>query len=252
MAKLGSPLGMLPVTGMPCAGRAKQGRNKDRQGDDDEPDGLTRQKARAKQEQRDRHEPDRQNDPMDIAELAEEPDQAIEEIVPTAGDPEEAGQLRHDDGEPGAGLEANQNAVADQAHQHAEPEDPGNQAQDRHGKGRHAGNLRVSDRIACRQRPDRARDHQRDRRGRTNRKLTRRAQQRVADAAQHVAIDADLRRQAGERRVGKRHRNRVSRQRHAADDVGRQPGGAISGEPVRRREEFSPARCHVGHLHRAA
>ena len=55
----------------------------------------------------------------------------------------------------------------------------------RHGKGRQARDLRIADRIARGQRADRARDHQRDRRGRADRKLTRGAEQRVADAAEH-------------------------------------------------------------------
>jgi len=70
-----------------------------------------------------------------------------------------------------APLEADQNAVADQAHQHAEPEDPGDQAERRNGKGRNARNLRIADRVARGERSDRTCDHQRDRRGRADREL---------------------------------------------------------------------------------
>src|SRR4051812_29640720 len=59
----------------------------------------------------------------------------------------------------------------------------------------------------------------RDRGSRTDCQLTRRAQQRIADAAEHVAVDADLGRQARQRGIGQRHRNGVSRKRNAGDGV---------------------------------
>ena len=88
--------------------------------------------------------------------------------------------------------------------------------------------------------PTRAGNHQRDRRGRADRKLARRAEQRIADAAKHIAVDADLRRQAGQRRIGERHRDRISRERHAGDDIMAQPGGAIFGKPRAGGKNFIP------------
>ena len=183
---------------------------------------------------------------MNAADLSDKRDQAIEEITTAAGNAEQARQLRHNDGQPRTGLEADQNAVADQPHQQAEPEEPGDQAKSRDGKGSNTRNLGIADRIARREGSDRSRGHQRDRRGRADRKLARRAEQRIADAAQHIAVDADLRRQAGERRIGQRHRDRVSRKRHAGNDIGAKPGGTVFGEPLRGRKELCSVQLHDG------
>ena len=97
------------------------------------------------------------------------------------------------------------------------------------------------------ERADGAGDHQRDRRGRADRKLARRAEQRIADAAEHVAVDADLRRQAGQRGIGQRHRDRVGGERYAGDCVGRPPLPAIRGKPAEWRENrIQPTRCSDG------
>ena len=191
------------MTGTPSAGRPSSVATTIDSDDHGKPDRLARQKPLAEQQQQDRHKPDRQHDPVDAAELAGELDQAIEEIVPAAGDAEQARQLRHDDGQARAGLEADQNAVADQAHQHAEPENPGDQAEQpppQRPPGWRSGAYRTASPPASAPTvpaiiseiaevgPTASwRDD---------------AEQRVADAAQHVAVDADLRRQAGKRRIG--------------------------------------------------
>ena len=190
------------MTGTPRDGRPKQCRHHDRQRHDGESDRLSRQQPFAEQQEQERNGADRQDEQIDVAELTGEPDRAVEEIVAAAGNAEQARQLAHDDGESGAGLEADQNAVADQANENAEFEKPGDQAKQRHGAGRKACDLRISHRIPAGQRPDSARNHQRDRGGRADRKLARRPKQRIADAAKHIAVDADLRRQAGQRRIG--------------------------------------------------
>ena len=149
--KLGSPFGISPVTATPSAGSPKHCRNEDGQDDNGKPNRSSRQEPCTKQQQRDRCKPDRQHDPVNAAELSDKRDQAIEEIMTAAGNAEQARQLRHDDGQPRAGLEADQDAVADQPHQHAEPEEPGDQAKSRDGKGSNTRNLGVADRIARRE-----------------------------------------------------------------------------------------------------
>ena len=57
-------------------------------------------------------------------ELADEQQCPFKEIVSAAGNAEQARQLGHHDRQPGAGLEANQDTVADQAHEHAQAEQP--------------------------------------------------------------------------------------------------------------------------------
>lgn len=98
-------------------------------------------------------------------------DRAVEKVVAAAGDPEQARQLAHNDGEPGTSLEANQNAVADKADENAELEQPGDEAQHRHREGRQACDLRIAHRIPAGQRADGTGDHQRDSRSRTDREL---------------------------------------------------------------------------------
>src|SRR5712675_2406152 len=65
-----------------------------------------------------------------------------------------------------------------------------------------ARDLRISYRVPSGQRPDGAGHHERDRGGRAGRKLARRSKQSIAEAAKHVAIDADLGRQPGKARIG--------------------------------------------------
>ena len=156
-AKLGRPFGIVAGDGNAERRQAECRCDNDRQDDDRKSDRPARQQALAQQEQQDRHKPDRQHDPVDAAELSDKRDQAIEEIASAAGNAEQARQLRHDDGQARACLEADQNAVADQAHQHAEPENPGDQAEHGNGQRRQARDLRIADRVAAGERADRAR-----------------------------------------------------------------------------------------------
>ena len=135
----------------------------------------------------------------------------------------------------GAGLEPHEDAVADQLHEPAQPQQPGDQAQHGYGEACEAGDLRVALRVSVRHRTDRSGNHQRDGGGGPDRQLTRRAEQGVAEPAEQVAVDPDLRRQAGQPGIGERNRDRVGRQRHAGDGIGRQPGRTIFRQPTRRR-----------------
>lgn len=126
--------------------------------------------------------------------LPDQLDDTIEEIVAAASDAEQARQLAHDDGEPRPGLEADQNAVADQPDEHAELEQPGEEAQNSHREGSQARDLGIAHRIAAGERADRAGDHQRNRGGRAHCELSRGSEQCIANTAKHVAVDADLRR----------------------------------------------------------
>ena len=181
---------------------------------------------------------------LHLAELPGKQQRPLEEIVPAAGHAEQARQLGHGDGQPGAGLEADEDAVADQLHQHAQPQQPGEQAKRGHGEGGEAGNLRVALRVPFGHRTHRSGDHQRDRRGRPDRQLAGRSEQRVAEPAEQVAVDADLRRQAGKPRIGERNRDRIGRQRHAGDDIAgaarphgtppaNAPAGIVGATPMR-------------------
>src|SRR6266550_8766861 len=129
---------------------------------------------------------------MDIPDLTRKPDRPVEEVVPAASHAEQVRQLTHYNCEPGPRLEADENAVADQTHENAELEKPGDQAKQCHRACSKTRDLRISYRVPSGQRPDGAGHHERDRGGRADRKLARRSKQSIAEAAKHVAVDADL------------------------------------------------------------
>ena len=92
--------------------------------------------------------------------------------MPAAGNAEQARQLGHHDGQAGAGLEPDEDAVADELDQRAQPQGPRKQAKQGHGEPGEAGDLPVAHRIAPRHLRDRAGEHERDGRGRPDRQLT--------------------------------------------------------------------------------
>ena len=94
------------------------------------------------------------HDKLHVPQLSEQQVDALEEIMTAAFHAEQFGQLRHRDRQSGADLEADQDAVADQSHQHTQPEQPGKQTQARHGERRKARDLHVARRIAFRHRTD--------------------------------------------------------------------------------------------------
>ena len=87
-------------------------------------------------------------------------------------------------------------------------------------ESRKACNLHIALRIAFGHLNHAGCDHQRDRRCGPDGELPRRAEHRVAEPAQQVAVNADLRRQAGKRRIGERDRDRIGGQSNARYNVG--------------------------------
>ena len=221
--------------------KPKQRCSNDRQRDNAERDRLSGQQAFAEHEQPDRDDADGENEEVRLAELPGKQQDPLEKIVPAARHAEQARQLGHGDGQSRAGLEAHEDAVADQLHQHAQPQQPGDQAKRRHREGCEAGDLRVTLRVALRHRPHRSGNHQRDGGGRPDRQLTRRSEQGVAQTAQQIAVDADLRRQACKPGIGERNRDRVGRQGYAGDDIAGQPGSSVFSQPTGRRKPPEPS-----------
>ena len=104
---------------------------------------------------------DREHDELCLADLSGKQHRPLEKIVSAAGHAEQAWQLGHRDGQSRAGLEAHQDAVADQLYERTQPQQPGNQAENRHGEAGKAGDLRIALHVAARHFPDGARNHQR-------------------------------------------------------------------------------------------
>jgi hypothetical protein len=86
----------------------------DRQPNNSERDGFSRQPALAEHEQHDRGDTDCKHQVMGLAELPGKQHGPSEEIMPAARRANQARQLGHGDRQPRPGLEAYQDAVADQ------------------------------------------------------------------------------------------------------------------------------------------
>ena len=245
-SRVGRPAGISPVVGTPRAGSPSSGCRDDRKRNDPERDRLSRQQALAEHEQHDRDDADGKHEVMHLAELPGEQHRPLKKIVPAAGHAKQARQLGHGDGQPRAGLEAHEDAVADQLHERAQSQHPSEHAKRGHSEACEARDLCIALRVAVRHRPHRAGNHERDGGGRSDRQLTRRPEQGVAEPAQQVAVDADLRRQAGKSGIGERNRDRVGRQRHAGDDVTTQPGRTVFRQPTRPAESAEATSVRSG------
>ena len=220
----------------PKRGKPKHGSGDDRQRHNAERNRFAWQQALAEHQQHDRDEADRKYEVAGLAELPGEQHSPLKKIMPSAGHANQARQLGHRDGQPRTGLESDQHAVADQLYEHAQSQQPGDQAKHRHREAGEAGDLRIVLRISTCHVPNSAGNHERDGGGRSDRQLARRPEQSIAEPAQQVAIYADLRRQAGKSRIGKRNGDRVGGQRDPGDDITAQPGGAIFRQPTCRRQ----------------
>jgi len=152
--------------------------------------------------------------------------------VSAAGNAEQTRHLGHCDRQTGARLEPHQDAVADEAHQHAQPQEPRDQAKQGHHAGREAGDLGVALRIPVSHRRNGTRDHQGNRRGRSDCQLARGAKQGVAEPTQQIAVNARLRRQPRKSGISQGNWNRVGRQRRARDYIAGQPFNPIVRQPA--------------------
>ena len=103
-------------------GKPKHGGGDDRQGNNAERNGLSWQQALAEHQQHDRDDADGKYEVVGLADLPGEQHGPLEEIVSAAGHAKQARQLGHRDGQPRAGLEADQDAVADQLYERAQPQ----------------------------------------------------------------------------------------------------------------------------------
>ena len=221
---------------------ARLRQRRDAQHDDRGDDHEQRDRARgrvllAEQQHGDGHESERQHHEVGVAELRAEDPHALEEMLAAALDAEQLRQLRHRDGQRRAGLEAEQHRLADEVDQRRQAQRPGDHADQRdHHRGQQR-DLGGALRIAGRHGGERGSDQHGDRRGRPDGELSRGAEQRVGESGDHVAIDAEVRGQSGERGVGERHRNRIRRERDAGDRVVTQPRRLVLRQPVERRHD---------------
>ena len=103
--------------------------------------------------------------------------------------------------------------------------------------------------------PHGAGNHERDSGCRSDRELTRGAEQGVAEATEQITIDADLRGETGKPRIGERNRDRIGRKRNAGDDIAAQPWSTITRQPLCGREkphQSTPACVRIRHARRFA
>ena len=110
--------------------------------------------------------------PYGLPELPDQHMDALEEIVSAARYTEQGRKLSHRNGEASTDLEPDQDRVADQERDHAQAQEPREKTQYGDREGSEARNLRITLHVAIGHDADTGCDHQRDRRGRANRKLT--------------------------------------------------------------------------------
>ena len=108
-------------------------------------------------------------------------------------DAEQARQLRHRNSQAGTGLEAHKDAVADQLYERAQSQHPSEHAKSCDGEGHQAGDLGVTLRVSLGHRAHGPGNHQRNGGSRPHRELTRGSEQGIAQSAEQIAVDANLR-----------------------------------------------------------
>ena len=133
----------VPGDWHPKRGKPKHGGGDDRQCNDAERDGLAWQQAFAEHQQHDRDDADGKYEVVGLADLPGEQHGPLEKIMPAAGHANQARQLGHRDGEARAGLEADQDAVADQLYERAQSQQPSDQTKYRHREAGEACDLRI-------------------------------------------------------------------------------------------------------------
>ena len=119
-----------------------------------------------------RHNADDKNEVLHLTELPGQQKRALKKIVAAALHAEQAWHLGHSYGQSRTGLEAHKDAIADQFHQHAQPQQPRKQAERRNSKGSEAGNLRISLHISAGHFPHRSGNHEGNGGSGSDRKLT--------------------------------------------------------------------------------
>ena len=183
-----------------------------------------------------RRRADEEGDPARAAELADEPPELLEEVTLGLLDPEQLRQLADDDREREADDEALQHRLRDEARQEAEPEEPG-------GEGEEADDQRERDRELD-ERIRARRSEIADRGGRERRRGRHRPRDEVAGAPERGVedqragrrVEADDRRDTGDRRVRERLRHEHRPNGQSGDDVAAQPPPLVAVEPAEHRE----------------
>jgi hypothetical protein len=172
---------------------------------------------------------DQKNGRPGIPQLPKEQDAALEEMIASTRDSEQLGQLRYRDAHCRAGLEADQDGFGDEVDKRAEPQRPGEKAEQGNQTGRRRGDGGVERGVSARHGSHDAGNHHRDGRGGTDRQVAGRGEERIDDAAADVAVKTDLGGEPGEDRVGHRHRNGIRGQGDPGKDVVQKPRRTVLG-----------------------
>ena len=146
-------------------------------------DRTVRQEPFAEHQYRQRREAQAEYDEIGLAELARERPDTFKEMVAASADTEKFRQLGHGDGQCRAGLETEQDRIADKGNQPAQAQHPCQYTQTGHDESRQGSDLYRARRIASCHIGDRDTDEQGNRRGRSDRQLPRRAERRVQQPA---------------------------------------------------------------------
>ena len=166
---------------------------------------------------------DEQGGGMGVAEVGDDVPCLLEEVAAALGDAEQLGDLADDDRQREADDEPLEHGLADEVRQEPEPQHTGDQRREP-GRERQAGGEGGEPVVADR---DDIRDGGRRERGgsghRSGHQVARAAEGGVEDQRARRGVQADDRRDAGDRRVGQRLRHQHGPHRQAGDQVAAQP-----------------------------
>ena len=150
-ARSGKPAGIFPVTGTPSNGSRSTVAAMIANVTTPSATGFPGNKPFAQHNQADRDNTDDKNNRLRLAELSEQRPGPVKEVMPATCNPKQnRSNWRHHNSQAGASLEADKNAVADQLHQGAQPQQPREKTKRRDREGGEACDIGVMLRIALR------------------------------------------------------------------------------------------------------
>ena len=230
----------LADDGHPFVGEVERLDGQDAEEDDDERGGDRRRQPAETEQDDQRRETDGEGLPLGVAEVGDDVPHLLEEVVALSFDAEELGDLADDDRQREADDEPLQHRLGDEVGEEAEPRQPGDEREESRGEGeqrREGGEILI--RPAGGQVGHRRRRQRGGRRHRPDDEMPAAAERRVEDQRGRGGVQADDRRDAGDRGVGQRlgHQHRPDGQ--PGDDVAAQPAPVVSAERGEHRQPRS-------------
>ena len=196
-------------------------------------------------EERERCKTEHERRRMHVLQVPCEMHKRAGEIAATTCDTEQQRQLTRGNDDAGADLETGQDGFRNEMHDRTPAHCPGAERDESDEEGGGACQSGIARRVAGGDHAERGGERQRNRRRRADRQLARRAEERVGDSGEEIAIESGLHRHSGQLRVRYGAGDRIGRQR-AGEHVGACIASAVTLQP---RQELQQAQRRNG-IHR--